>query len=133
MVSDSSICDEDRVWLGRKVFRRSGALIGFAGYTEEAVQFIEWWSGGMSGPKPNFENSTALVLDASGLTCFIGASCIPERVKSGREAIGTGGKAAMCAYEALGWSDPRRAVSIVCRHDAGSRGPVRVYRLNPGV
>ena len=53
----------------------------------------------------------------------------PTRLASGREAIGTGGKAAMCAYEALWFTDPRRAVSIVCKHDAASRTPVRVYRL----
>ena len=48
---------------------------------------------------------------------------------SGIEAIGSGGKAAICAYEALALTDPVHAVRIVCKHDAGSRAPVRVYRL----
>jgi hypothetical protein len=37
--------------------------------------------------------------------------------------------AALAAYEALGFTDPKRAVQIVCRHDLNSRAPVRVYRL----
>lgn len=131
MVADSNICDDDRVWFGRKVFRIRGALLGFAGVVDEAIAFREWWRGGMSARKPRFAHSQALVLTGSELLYFDNM-LIPEPVRRGREAIGTGGKAAMCAYEAMGFEDPGRAVRIVCRHDAGSRGPVRIYRLNQG-
>lgn len=132
MVSDSSAGDDDRVWRCKKVFRHAESLIGFSGYTYDFEPFLAWWRGGMAGKRPKCSLSV-LILNQYGLFSLDEHSAMPECVPSGREAIGTGGKAAMCAYEALGWSDPRRAVSIVCRHDAASRGPVRVYRLKQGV
>ena len=128
MVSDSSISDGDRVWLGRKVYRFRGHLIGFAGDVNEAEVFLKWWKAGGIDKPPKFTGSQALILSATGLVSY-NVSTTPERVKSGIEAIGSGSKAAMAAYEALGWEDPQRAVSIVCRHDAGSRAPVRTYKL----
>jgi len=126
MVSDSSISDGDRVWIGRKVWRSKGALIGFAGDVNEAGEFMQWWR--LGGKPPKFVNSQALVMSADGLFSY-NVSMTPERVKTGIEAIGSGAKAVMCAYEALEWADPVRAVSIVCNHDSGSRKPVRTYRL----
>lgn len=128
VVADSNISDEDRVWVGRKVSRVRGGLVALSGDYGEGACFLEWCRGGFNGPAPRFGNSCALVLTHSGLTLF-NYSVIPDFVSSGREAIGTGAKAAMCAYEALGWTDPKKAVRIVCKHDAGSRGPVRTYRL----
>lgn len=125
MVSDSSISDDDRVWSGRKVVRYKGALYGFAGDTDEAVQFMAWIKG---GKLPHFSHSDCLVLSDKGLTHY-NHGTTPQAVKGGVEAIGSGAKAAMCAYEALAFTDPVRAVRIVCRHDSGSRVPVRVYRL----
>ena len=127
MVSDSSISDGDRIWIGRKVYRWRGSLIGFAGDCNEAEEFLRWHKSGVGKP-PKFTGSQALILSASGL-CAYNVSTTPEPVKRGIEAIGSGAKAAMCAYEALGFEDPQRAVAIVCRHDAGSRSPVRTYRL----
>lgn len=132
MVSDSSASDDDRVWSVRKVFRSRGALIGISGQTDETALFMAWWRGGMKAARPRFSHSDALILRPGELVHYSGATNVFEKVAAGREAIGSGGKAAMCAYEALGWSDPRRAVKIVCRHDAGSRAPVRVYRLKQG-
>jgi ATP-dependent protease HslVU (ClpYQ) peptidase subunit len=128
MVSDSSVSDGDRVWIGRKVYRYRGCLIGFAGDVNEAEEFLAWWRKGEVSKPPKFTGSQCLILSASGLVSY-NVSTTPERVKGGIEAIGSGAKAAMCAYEALGWEDPQRAVSIVCRHDAGSRAPVRTYKL----
>lgn len=125
MVSDSSATDDDRVWSERKVFRHKGALYGFAGNVDERLLFMEWIKG--DGKVPAFSGS-CLMLSEGGLFLY-DSTTMPQKIARGIEAIGTGAKAAMCAYEALGYADPKRAVSIVCKHDSGSRAPVRVYRL----
>ena len=127
IVSDSNASDDDRTWSERKVFRHNGVLYGFAGQVNERVEFMEWIKG---GPVPDFSHSDCLMLSDAGLFVY-NNNTMPQRVARGIEAIGTGAKAAMCAYEALDHSDPKRAVSIVCKHDSGSRAPVRVYRLKP--
>jgi hypothetical protein len=127
MLSDSSLSDDDRVWSGRKVFRHKGALYGFAGATDEIVEFMAWVKG---GKLPRFAHSDCLVLSNAGLAHY-NHSTTPQSVSGGIEAIGTGAKAAMCAYEALSFTFPDRAVKIVCRHDSASRTPVRTYRLKP--
>lgn len=127
IISDSSISDDDRVWSGRKVFRYCGALYGFAGDTDEAVEFMAWIKG---GKLPKFSHSDCLVLSDAGLTHY-NHGTPAQAVGSGIEAIGSGAKAAMCAYEALAFTDPVRAVRITCKHDSGSRTPVRTYRLKP--
>lgn len=130
MVADSSISDGDRVWVGRKVYRHRGAIIGFSGDVDESIEFMRWWRGGCKTKLPRFSHSDALVLSESGLLHFA-CSCTGIPVRSGIEAIGSGAKAAICAYEALAFTDPVTAVKLVCKHDAGSRAPVRVYRLKP--
>lgn len=99
-----------------------------AGNDADRAAFLVWFRGGMKG-RVDFGTSSALILNSSGLYIFDANYTAPVRLEHSREAIGTGAKAAMCAYEALGFTDPQRAVRIVCRHDAGSRGPVRTYRL----
>lgn len=128
IVADSNISDDDRIWTGKKVWRIKGSLIGMAGCDADRAAFLAWFRGGMDGPV-EFGTSSALILNSTGLYLFDANYTTPQRLEHGREAIGTGAKAAMCAFEALGWQDPKRAVQIVCKHDAGSRGPVRVYRL----
>lgn len=125
MISDSSVSDDNRVWSERKVKRWKGKLIGFAGDVDEAVQFMAWLKG---GKVPKFAHSDALVLSDEGLFHYC-KSTTALKVERGIEAIGSGAKAAMCAYEALAFTDPVRAVKIVCKHDSGSRAPVRTYRL----
>ncbi len=129
MVADSNVSDTDRHWAGKKVFRHRGDLIGCSGPLDEIQLFKNWYLGGMVGKKPKLATFHALILNQHGLFSFYHDLIIPLPVQSGRDASGSGAKAAMCAYEALGWKDPKRAVQIVCRHDAGSRGPVRVYHL----
>jgi hypothetical protein len=125
MVADSSISDDDRVWLGKKVYRHKGVLYGFSGDVEESIQFMDWVRG---GKPPKFTHSACLQLSEAGLFHY-NASIIPHPVQCGYETIGSGGKAAICAYEALGFTDPVRAVKITCRHDSASRTPVRIYKL----
>lgn len=130
VVADSSISDGDRQWCGRKVFRIHGELVAFAGPADEGLLFVDWMRRRMAGQKPKLSaDFKGLVLSEHGLFEFNHDLLMPVRVESGREAIGSGGKAAICAHEALDWSDPKRAVQIVCRHDAQSRPPVRVYHL----
>lgn len=129
VVADSSMGDGDRVWSTRKVRRIKGALVGLAGTEAYFKAFLDWYRAGMAEPVPEMEENAALILCQKGLF-FIDANYTElQRIESGREAIGTGAKAAMCAFEALNWTDPRRAVQIVCKHDAGSRTPVRTYTL----
>ena len=126
MISDSSATNDDRVWSERKVFRYKSALYGFAGNVDERIEFMDWIRGEDDGLK-NFTGS-CLMLSEAGLFLYEG-TLMPQKIDRGIEAIGTGAKAAMCAYEALAFTDPVRAVRIVCKHDSGSRTPVRTYRL----
>lgn len=126
LVADSMISDGDRRYAGKKVFRWRGALIGMAGDVGTFADALSWLKGELAAPPTGV---SALLLTHAGLEVWDHNAPHPVRVPAGREAIGSGAKAAMCAYEALGWTDPRRAVRIVCKHDAGSLGPVRVYRL----
>lgn len=129
MVADTGAGDGDRQWPNaRKVWRVRGALLGFSGYYEDIERFLAWWRAGQPPQCPRFTHGAALVLSARGLALYSG-SCVAQPVDSGRDAIGTGGKAALCAYDALGWADARRAVQIACKYDAASRTPVRCYVL----
>lgn len=130
MVADSNMTDGDRQWRVKKVHRIHGALIGLAGETLKGGYFLDWYRDGMKAPPDfDFTDCAALVLDAYGLWMFDENCSTITRVPDGREAIGTGSTAAICAHEALGFANPKRAVQIVCRHDNGSRPPVRTYRL----
>lgn len=129
MFADSNISDGERQWRARKVFRVNGDLFGFAGDVPEWTSFRDWIKGGMSTARPKSTTLQVLQLRRDGLFYFGTGDELPERISSGREAIGTGSMAAMAAYEATGWTDPRRAVQIACRHDAESRAPVRAYYL----
>jgi hypothetical protein len=129
MVSDSQVSDQDRKWCQRKVFRVRGALLGIAGTLSQAEQFLTWYKAGcVDKPPTKLHEFQALVLTPNGLLHY-DMTHLPVPVPSGREAIGSGAKAAMVGYELLGWQNARRVVRVVCNHDAGSRGPVRVYHL----
>ncbi|MDE2399257.1 MAG: hypothetical protein KGL43_04000 [Burkholderiales bacterium] len=129
MVADTGAGDGDRQWPGtRKVWRIPGALVGFAGVYALFDPFLAWLRTGMFSAAPPMLGASVLVLDAAGLWVF-DDSAVPLLVECGREAIGTGAKAALAAHEALGYADARRAVQIACRYDAASRAPVRSYRL----
>lgn len=127
MLADSSISDDDRIWLDRKVYRVKGNLVGFAGDYEEGRIFLDWLRG--KRDKPKCKDISALMLTHEGLFIFEGAQMEPRKVERGIESIGTGAKAVICTYEALGFDDPKKAMKIVCKHDAGSRPPIRTYKL----
>jgi hypothetical protein len=130
MVADSHMTDEDRAWSVRKVYRIRGALVACAGSILCGEAFRDWWAAGaQEAPEFDMTDSQALVLDASGLYIFDSNVLGITRVPGGIEAIGTGAKGALCAYKALGFSDPIRAVRIACKYDNGSRPPVRSYKL----
>lgn len=130
MVSDSGMTDGDRQWKQKKVFHVGPALIGFAGSEPEFGAFIDWYRSGMEEEASfPFGDSSALVMTPGRLFFFDTHYTRLRRLDTHFEAIGTGAKGAICAYEALGFKDPARAVRIAVRHDGGSRGPVRTYRL----
>jgi hypothetical protein len=130
MVSDSCLTDKDRIWSGPKIFRIRGHLLGFAGNVDARARFIEWFKkGAIEADATTFKGGSALVMAPDGKLTQYDDDALPEVILGGREAIGSGGKAAIAAYDALGWKNPRRAVLIACRHDAGSRTPVRVIKL----
>jgi ATP-dependent protease HslVU (ClpYQ) peptidase subunit len=128
MVADSNITDTHKAWKIRKVYRIGGSLVGMAGNAEEFLPFLVWCRAGMQEDPPKLKTLEALILSSAGLLHY-SMSTLPIRIGSGRHAIGSGSMAALAVYEALGFCDPRRAVHIACKHDAGSRGPVRVYKL----
>lgn len=133
MVADTHVTDGTRKWTQRKVFRIRGMLVGAAGDSRVYLRLFEalrnrepltkeMWAGN--------DDTDLLILSDEGLFhCASGPD--RERIKSGREAIGTGGVAAMAAYEALGWADPKRAVALAAKYDSNSGAPVRVYKLHP--
>jgi len=129
MVSDSQVSDGERKWARRKVWRVGNSLAGYAGDSAQFGEWLAWYKAGMVDKHRKLDDLTVLVLRPEGLFFFDPFSDAPQVVTKGREAIGTGGMAAMCAFEASGFTDPKRAVQIVCRHDALSSGPVRLYRL----
>src|SRR5688572_4885484 len=105
MVADSLITDEDRVWTGRKVWRVKGVIVGVAGPEECRDGFLNWIRRGMEGKAPA-GTCSALLLGSGGLFFFEPGYSAPLRIERGLESIGTGAKAAMCAYEALGFTNP---------------------------
>ena len=127
MASDSAFNDGNCVGKMRKVWRVNGSLVGLSGNLDEFGPFLGWLRGGMQDHPPKLSLS-ALMLSENGLLCFA-ASAVPYVVQGRCEAIGSGAMAAKAAHEALGFTDPRKAVQIVCKHDQNSRGPVRVYKL----
>ena len=129
MVCDSRVSDGDRKWRGRKVWRFNGLLVGVAGCAQTYIPAVEWLRKGGNPPAQWDDSTDLLVLSREGLFVYAGGP-IPERVRSGREAIGTGSQAAMAAFEALRWADPVAAVRIACRYDAQSDRPVRSYYLD---
>jgi hypothetical protein len=129
MVADTNFSDGESRGQMRKVWRINGQLVGLAGNLEEMPPFILWMKDGMEMPGPKIPNLYALVMGKHGLLLYNGSTA-PVVVQSKHEAIGTGGVAAKAAFEAMDFTNPRRAVLIACNHDNGSRPPVRVYRLN---
>jgi ATP-dependent protease HslVU (ClpYQ) peptidase subunit len=131
MVSDSSISDGTRVWSGKKVHRVRGHLIGLAGSVPQTDSFLAWYKRGGDWGKWHFkfDESYALILTPEGLFEFDQKAESLRHVDPGYEAIGSGAMAAIAAHDALCRQDPKKAVQIACKHDAGSRPPVRLYRL----
>jgi hypothetical protein len=129
MAADTGAQAGDRQWMGtRKVWHVRGELVGLAGLCEQTEAFLTWYRNGATGDGPKFSDSAALVMDEYGMRLYSG-SLKPISILSKRDAIGTGAQAALAAYEAMGWNDPRKAVRIACNYDSGSRPPIRLYAL----
>lgn len=133
MVSESNQVSGDRATSVRKVLRIRGALVASAG-TVRYCNIVENWLRehevtDLRPPKVDTDTSV-LVLNSQGLWLYDESTPVMQRLKK-CEAVGSGAIAALAAYEGLGYRDPVRAVRIACRHDPGSRPPVRLYHLDP--
>jgi ATP-dependent protease HslVU (ClpYQ) peptidase subunit len=129
IVTDSNFAAGDTRGEMRKVWRMRGfGIVGLAGSLDEMAPFLLWMKDGMQPPGPKCKAMSALLLQPNGLLWFEGSPA-PIVVQKHYHAIGSGASAALAAYEALGFTDPVRAVKIACNHDNGSRKPVRTYKL----
>lgn len=123
MASDSQWSDGAEKGTTRKVYRIKGELIGFAGDIKTITQAVSWFRKGKAGPAPRGDIS-ALILNGR-LTTWAPDDGFMD--VGSQFAIGTGGAAARAAM--MAGVDVRKAVSIACKIDAQSGGPVRTYRL----
>lgn len=128
MAADSAVSTGEAVARMRKVWRINGVLVGLAGDVTQFEDFLAWYRSGFVETRGPVSGVSALELSDSGLVYFAGNKRAP--VQGGRDAIGSGKVAALSAYEALGHTNPGKAVRIVCKHDGSSRAPVRVYKLH---
>lgn len=130
IVADSHATDEDRAWSIRKVHRIRGALVACSGSVIAGEAFCDWFrADDGSPPDLDMADSSILVMDSSGLYVFDDDVLGLTKVPGGVEAIGSGAKGALCAYDALDRSDMRKAVRVACKYDAHSRAPVRSFKL----
>jgi ATP-dependent protease HslVU (ClpYQ) peptidase subunit len=124
MSSDSQWTDGAEKGTCRKVYRIRGALIGFAGDMKTITQAVEWFRKGKATPTPRGDIS-ALILSGK-LTAWAPDDGFMD--VGNQFAIGTGAAAARAAM--MAGVDVKKAVSIACKIDAQSGGPVRTYRLS---
>lgn len=129
MVADSRISDGDRTWSGKKIWRIRGTLVGCSGNLDEIEAWLDWYHARCEGSVSRaLTTLDALVLTEWGLQHYA-ASTTPILVRRGYEAIGSGAKAAIVAYEMTQRADPGKVVRFVCKHDSGSGLPVRKHHL----
>jgi ATP-dependent protease HslVU (ClpYQ) peptidase subunit len=132
MVSDTQVLSGDRKFTKqRKVFRVRNFLVGIAGDSRVYLRALDALKKGEPLQQSMWGedmDTSFLVLSPEGLFHFAGGPT-PERVATGIEAIGSGASAAMAAYEAMSWQNPRRAVSLAVKYDTHSGAPVRQYHL----
>jgi hypothetical protein len=121
MCSDSFWFSGDECGPIRKVYRIRRELVGLAG---DLVTINKWLEAYRKGAVLKGD-CTALRLSKAGLQTWTSPDGWTDAGKA--FAIGSGGKAARAAMAA--GASCRRAVRIVCDIDAGTGGPVRLYRL----
>lgn len=128
MCADDAWDDGTSIGHVRKVHRVRGELVGLAGMVPAMDQWLEAWRsdplGVMQGSMRHNE-SIVLLLNDAGLMTWDRANGWGRAEP--RWAIGSGDHAARGALGA--GASCRRAVTLACGIDAGSRLPVHSYRL----
>lgn len=129
MCSDSYWSDGAEVGRMRKVHRVRGELVGLAGGVADIALWLEAWQlAPMAVHRGELKNNgaTVLLLNDHGLLTWEATNGWTP-IEQHQFAIGSGGVAARAALAA--GATCSRAVAIAKTIDAGTRGPVRLYRL----
>ena len=126
MVCDSKATFGSEWFPTKKVFKHGDELFGFAGTQTEGLRWLDWYTNGQRGKMPSIANVQIMILDADGVKLVEGSGSI-FTVERHFYAVGSGAAAAMGAYMAC--SDPKKAVEIACKIDAGSGGDILVHKL----
>lgn len=134
MASDSFVEGSGRV--RTKVVRGPGCLAAASGDAYLCNVFLRWVQAGRQGgialvkiddsplDGTDFEG---LLLERNRILVFGRILTDPDELDEDFAAIGSGGPLALGALAA--GATPHQAVTIACRWDGGSKGPVRVVRL----
>ena len=123
LAADSQFTDENFQTTGKKLFRKRGKIIGFAGDAEQGLVFTDWYFNRRSR-KPEFSSEKdwcALVLGKDGLE-YWGPSLRPLEIDEKYYAIGSGAAVAMGAMDA--GATALQAVRIACKRDPHCAPPV---------
>ncbi|WP_395406324.1 hypothetical protein ACHMW6_06530 [Pseudoduganella sp. UC29_106] len=127
MAADKRISGDGVTFKTAKIHRVRGALIGFCGNPEQALQFIEWRRN--PGAKPTFAEPSfeAIELTADGQLLWWGSEMMAIPIHDKFYAIGTGAAFALGAM-AMGAS-PKSAIQIAARYDSATGADVQTMTL----
>lgn len=106
-----------------KLWVHEGSIWSSAGYNADWIAFQRYIIG-LDKERPTLKGDdefSVLRLSADGLF-YYDWSCHPTRIDNEHFAIGNGQLAAICLMS-VGVS-PKDAVSLICEHDDGTKGPV---------
>lgn len=123
--------DQSHAYPCSKLIRTQHWIIGCAGDQRDIDQFMLWLSDRRKRRRKVIEDFEALMLSRTHLY-FITDDCLPEPVRNGFHAIGSGGGYALAALNAMCKvgvdPDPRIAVAVACEHDGNSGPPIDFLR-----
>jgi ATP-dependent protease HslVU (ClpYQ) peptidase subunit len=129
MAADTGITDGGFVTCGRKLHKKNGHIIGFAGDVAQALVFVDWFFNQKKNRKPDLGHEgdwEAMILNKDGVTTW-GRSLRPIPLSEDFYAIGSGSVGAMYAMEQGATAE--EAVRIACKRDPYCREPVMVLTL----
>lgn len=110
----------------RKIFKKSGDIIGTAGDSQDGMVFINWYGTGEEPPEMG-DDFEALVLTIDHKLYWYGHRCAAEEILEPFFSIGAGSHIAI-AYMSCG-ANPVQAVEAACEKTIGSGPPVDMLRL----
>jgi hypothetical protein len=126
-------CDSRTSWDGGdfctvsdKVERIGDSLVGCCGSVDAIFKFLEWFRKRGDRPEFDADGFTAVELNAKGMWLYANSTYC-SRVCDPFVTIGSGSMAAKAAM--LCGHSPAEAVSVACKCDKHSAGPVRTFSL----